>query len=469
MALVVSRYCAVTFLTALSLLVLSANFYFVYVIVDERASGSAPTNTEQVKADRNLNVSLYNKNRQKHVKRDSWLLPYKNATQSAIQEIKEIIPKLHKKYLQISFSFKEILSNLLNDLKQTIRASNSLWAVVDKWVGPRQVIPERSSLLGTVLNMLSSTKIIHAENAQRGTQLKLLLTLEGGHKAVFKPQWYSRSQIIEGPVYAGKDRHNAEVAAFHLSLLLGLRRSPLTVGRKINLRSEVMPVAAGSLLDTFYQEGNDTCLYGVCYYCSPQDPVCAHKDVMEGALIYWLPESYKLKKYRHPWQRTYKFDAVARWEVDNNYCTKVMTSRLYNPQKSTRILDLIDAAVFDFLIDNGDRHHYEVFDNVSNSMVLLLDNGKSFGHPKQDHLDILAPLYQCCIIRQTTWERLRVLAGGALSFSMEKLLQGSQIAPVLTAAHLHALDRRLLAVFAAVEMCFNHVGEAAVLWNSPNG
>jgi len=61
--------------------------------------------------------------------------------------------------------------------------------------------------------------------------------------------------VISGPVYAGKDRHNAEVAAFHLSVLLGLRRTPLTVGRKVNLRREVMPVATNDLLETFYQEG----------------------------------------------------------------------------------------------------------------------------------------------------------------------------------------------------------------------
>jgi hypothetical protein len=71
----------------------------------------------------------------------------------------------------------------------------------------------------------------------------------------FTVRRYSRSKVIGGPVYAGKDRHNAEVAAFHLSVLLGLRRSPLTVGRKVNLRREVMPVATSDLLETFYQEG----------------------------------------------------------------------------------------------------------------------------------------------------------------------------------------------------------------------
>jgi hypothetical protein len=50
--------------------------------------------------------------------------------------------------------------------------------------------------------------------------------------------------------------------------------------------------------------------------------------------------------------------------------------KLYNPSSGPRLLDLIDAAIFDFLIDNGDRHHYDVFENVTNSMVLLLDNGK---------------------------------------------------------------------------------------------
>lgn len=60
---------------------------------------------------------------------------------------------------------------------------------------------------------------------------------------------------------------------------------------------------------------------------------------------------------------------------------------------SVRILDLIDASIFDFLIQNGDRHHYE----TRNGRVVLIDNGKGFGNPFVDHLDILAPLYQCCM------------------------------------------------------------------------
>lgn len=62
-----------------------------------------------------------------------------------------------------------------------------------------------------------------------------------------------------------------------------------------------------------------------------------------------------------------------------------------------RILDLIDTSIFDFLIQNGDRHHYETLKDK----VLLFDNGKGLGNPHVHHLDILAPLYQCCRYKYT--------------------------------------------------------------------
>lgn len=58
-----------------------------------------------------------------------------------------------------------------------------------------------------------------------------------------------------------------------------------------------------------------------------------------------------------------------------------------------RLLNLIDVAIFDFLIQNGDRHRFEVYKD----QILLLDNGKGLGNPMVDELDILAPLYQCCM------------------------------------------------------------------------
>lgn len=91
----------------------------------------------------------------------------------------------------------------------------------------------------------------------------------------------------------------------------------------VDLKEEVGNRATPALYATIYQEGNNTCLYGVCHYCSPVDPVCGTGNVLEGALIFWLPRYLRLVKHRHPWQRTYKRNKVAAWEVDEDYCDKV--------------------------------------------------------------------------------------------------------------------------------------------------
>lgn len=65
-----------------------------------------------------------------------------------------------------------------------------------------------------------------------------------------------------------------------------------------------------------------------------------------------------------------------RWEVEKDYCDSVKKIKAYSLNSSQRLLDLVDTAIFDFLIDNGDRHHFEAPVNVKPSSIFLFDNGK---------------------------------------------------------------------------------------------
>lgn len=54
----------------------------------------------------------------------------------------------------------------------------------------RQLFPETIlPVLGRILYSLNTISIEQSGNLPHGTQLKLVFNLEGGLKAVFKPQW----------------------------------------------------------------------------------------------------------------------------------------------------------------------------------------------------------------------------------------------------------------------------------------
>ncbi|KAJ3646435.1 hypothetical protein Zmor_024023 [Zophobas morio] len=289
---------------------------------------------------------------------------------------------------------------------------------------------------------MKNSKIIKADLDTRGTQLKLLLTLTGQQSVVFKPKWYDVSTVIEGPVYAGKDRYNSEIVAFYLSVILNMPFTPCSVDRAVSFTQDIVPVATKRLINSSFEFNNRTCIYGKCFYCKKQDPVCEDVNfTVYGAVIFNVDVSFK--SYRSPWQRTYKKNKKAAWEEDDGYC-KYIKERL----TKRRLLDLVDVSIFDFLMQNGDRHHYEtLYDNV-----MLLDNGKGLGNPSVSHLDILAPLYQCCVLRSTTLKKLLNLAGGNLRKKLESI---PNITNLLTAAHMTAMEERLLIVFATIEYCKN--------------
>ncbi|KFV80082.1 Glycosaminoglycan xylosylkinase [Struthio camelus australis] len=360
-------------------------------------------------------------------------------------------------------AFHRMMASLRVELDPRLdHTLQSPWEIAAQWVVPREVYPEETPELGAVMHAMSTKKIIKADVGYKGTQLKALLILEGGQKVVFKPKRYARDYVVEGEPYAGYDRHNAEVAAFHLDRILGFRRAPLVVGRFVNLRTEIKPVATEQLLGTFLTVGNSTCFYGKCYYCRETEPACADGDIMEGSVTLWLPDVWPLQKHRHPWGRTYREGKLARWEYDESYCDAVKKTSPYD--SGPRLLDIIDTAIFDYLIGNADRHHYESFqDDEGASMLILLDNAKSFGNPALDERSILAPLYQCCIIRVSTWNRLNYLKNGVLKSALKAAMSHDPISPVLSDPHLDALDQRLLSILATVKQCTDQFGPDVVL------
>ncbi|XP_027203622.2 LOW QUALITY PROTEIN: glycosaminoglycan xylosylkinase [Dermatophagoides pteronyssinus] len=348
-----------------------------------------------------------------------------------------------------------------------------IWSLAKKWVRARQIIPEKAPELSLVIQALQHSKIIKSDVSRKGTQLKLLLTLEGGQQALFKPRRYPLDYIPDD-IYAGADRHNGEIVAFHLSRILNQRYAPIVASRIINVANEIKPVASPSLLATFVPQttkSNKTleCFYGECYYCNEYELLCPDESTgtLEGAIILMLPNQYQLQKLRHPWQRTYKKNLKAQWEMDSHYCLSVLKSNSLRP----RVLDFVDTAIFDYLIGNADRHHYEVFKDVSNSALLLIDNGKSFGDPAHDETTIIFPLLQCCVIRNQTYQHLRRFAFATdssrfnLSSIIRQLLSNDQLWPLLTERHLQALDRRLRMIIATIELCFDTYQRNYVLKN----
>ena len=80
------------------------------------------------------------------------------------------------------------------------------------------------------------------------------------------------------------------------------------------------------------------------------------------------------KTWRHPWRRSYHKRRKANWESDPEYCEIVKETKPY--EKGRRLLDLMDMAVFDFMMGNMDRHHYETLKvpSIVTSILLCLSD-----------------------------------------------------------------------------------------------
>ena len=88
---------------------------------------------------------------------------------------------------------------------------------------------------------------------------------------------------------------------------------------------------------------------------------------------------------------------------------------------------------------------------------LHLDHGRGFGKPHHDELSILAPIYQCCMIRMSTLETLMNFHNGegTLGYMLKTSLEQDPVKPVLVDDHFEAIDRRVGLILKIMRECIN--------------
>ncbi|XP_040002562.1 extracellular serine/threonine protein kinase FAM20C-like isoform X2 [Xiphias gladius] len=312
---------------------------------------------------------------------------------------------------------------------------------ISRW----QLYPHRDPNMEALTQQLATHHIVSAVQKSGGTQLKLVMSFPNYGQAMFKPMKQERDDEANYNLYYFSDfeRHNAEIAAFHLDRILGYRRVPPAVGRLVDVVKEIKDITTDrKLARTFFTSpvGN-VCFYGQCsYYCSTEHAVCGRPRDLEASLAVMLPDLATRRSWRSPWRRSYSRSKLAKWETKSDYCSKVKKTPPYN--KGTRLVDFMDMVVLDFLMSNMDRHHYETFEKFGNNTLMLhLDNGRA--------------------IRRSTWLRLRLLS--LPKYRLSDVMRASlshdplhSVAPLLSEPHLAALDRRLKTVLETVSHCQKH-------------
>ncbi|XP_067946072.1 extracellular serine/threonine protein CG31145-like [Watersipora subatra] len=328
-------------------------------------------------------------------------------------------------------------------------------------------------IIDQLLQNMASLPIVHSYQLSGGTQLKLDLTFSDDSQSLWKPMRFTReTETLENHYYfSDYERHTAEIAAFHLDRILGMRRAPPVVGRIVNITSDIRPYASVKFLKTIFRSpvGN-LCFYGKCsYYCDSGHAICGHPDWVEGSAAAFLPDEEFAPRYdrRNPWRRSYSRSKRVQWEDDPNYCQEVKATIPFDKGRS--LLDLMDLHVFDFIQGNMDRHHYEIFDFPdkwqNDTVPILLDNGRGWGKMYWDELSILTPLMQCCQIRHSTLQKLLLLDEGP--YKLSELLNYSTaqdpLYPILVEGHLIAADRRVRIALNEIQKCIVKSGWSHVV------
>ncbi|CAF0711253.1 unnamed protein product [Brachionus calyciflorus] len=378
------------------------------------------------------------------------------------------LEKINRKLKHVKTVRELVDEYRLNDDANELKNIPSIWERYHMKISELQLYNHTKNV-NSVLKSMASEPVINCAEKEKGTQIKLILTLNDGTDVLVKPMKVPRD--YETPpdhfYFVDFERHHAEIAAFHVDRLLGFHRVPPTVGRVFNMTTELLQKAEPELERTFFiSPGGNLCFTGHCsYYCDSTHATCGKPlDRLEGSVQLLLPSkpAVKWETARHPYRRTYTKKRKAEWEVNDQYCEEtVFRNTIYH---SKLFLDLIDLCVFDFITSNMDRHHFERMVSLGNdSFMIHLDNGRSFGKIFSDEMSILAPLKQCCLIRYSTFKRLEYLYENGFGKMLDESLKFDPLYPILTENHLISVDRRLAIILKEVMKCTDKFSLANVI------
>ncbi|CAK9300537.1 unnamed protein product [Gordionus sp. m RMFG-2023] len=328
-------------------------------------------------------------------------------------------------------------------------------------------------------------------NKMRGSTTKLVLTLERDQKILFKIKRRLMTDLIKGkfwPAFDSRERFQCEIMAFHLSRVLDFRKTPITAGRRFHLFDDILlndknkiirgvdhnEKLNGSYCFKFYKGETKNNVLESSTICTDQ------RGFIEGAMLMWLP--FPLGIIKNPWHPKFwsevkeNCDGHQLYDISNEYCSKNLEliieqneDGLYERSQTTILLDIIDIAIYDFLLDNIDRSSFEymetqeTLDDIPFSLIMI-DSGNCFPDPNVDTFTTLAPLYQCCKLRRSTYERLKLLQNGQFVSAFNLSLSADMLHPFLIEPHWIALNRRYNAVMSVIQdWCFIKFEKANVL------
>ncbi|KAL3847454.1 hypothetical protein ACJMK2_018360 [Sinanodonta woodiana] len=352
---------------------------------------------------------------------------------------------------------------------------HQLWDKCNQTIN-KESIYKPTTDIEEVIDALRHAKIIKADiySPSTASSYKWMLTLEGGQQVLFKPAFTNKTMKESVKCVSGCEHPEYEVAGFALNRILQLGNMPYTTGRLVSWNKEITSVATESLnRSVTVQEGGDVCITWNCYL-KRKSRYCFENGVIHGSVVYWISHGTVVQRVtvKGTWHHEFHFlggfqdTQVIAFKFapilpgNRSFCDRV---REMEPYKSHLFSFgyILDMAVIDFLMLNydGGKHTYISIKNKRIYLDILIDYGLSFCD-KEDPV-LLAPIYQCCNIRQNLYKNLLKYSAN-LTEVFDDATKDDPLYPLLLPRDITAMHQRLKTIIALVQICLKKYGETGV-------